>query len=47
MCLSPFRPMLQVLINFTMGLVGALVAFLWQIWALIKSYQVFHALSVA
>jgi hypothetical protein len=30
----------QVLINFTMGLVGALVAFLWQIWSVIRSYQV-------
>ncbi len=31
---------MQVLINFTMGLVGALVAFLWQVWGLISSYQV-------
>jgi hypothetical protein len=35
----------QVLINFTMGLVGALVAFLWQIWGLISSYQVDHGMS--
>eukprot|EP00285_Hemiselmis_virescens_P012640 CAMPEP_0173393538 /NCGR_PEP_ID=MMETSP1356-20130122/22171_1 /TAXON_ID=77927 ORGANISM="Hemiselmis virescens, Strain PCC157" /NCGR_SAMPLE_ID=MMETSP1356 /ASSEMBLY_ACC=CAM_ASM_000847 /LENGTH=267 /DNA_ID=CAMNT_0014351577 /DNA_START=21 /DNA_END=820 /DNA_ORIENTATION=- len=29
----------QVLINFTMGLVGALVAFVWYLWGLVKSYQ--------
>jgi hypothetical protein len=34
-----FRFAFQVLINFTIGLVGALVAFIWYLWGLVKSYQ--------
>ena len=30
----------QVLINFTMGLIGAFVAFVWYIYGVISSYQV-------
>ena len=31
---------IQALINFTMGMVGALFGFAWQLWALLTSYQV-------
>ena len=29
-----------MLINFTMGLIGALVAFIWYLWDVIRAYQV-------
>jgi len=28
-----------VLINFTLGLIGALVAFIWYLWDVIRAYQ--------
>ena len=34
-----FRLALNVLMNFTMGLIGATVAFIWYLWDVIKSYQ--------
>ena len=34
-----FRLALNVLMNFTMGLIGATIAFIWYLWDVIKSYQ--------
>ena len=34
-----FRLALNVLMNFTLGLLGATVAFIWYLWDVIKSYQ--------
>jgi len=34
-----FRFAAQLLMNFTMGLIGALVAFVWYLWGLVRSYQ--------
>eukprot|EP00960_Hanusia_phi_P053805 762462-Hanusia_phi.AAC.8 len=33
------RFVIQVLFNFTLGLVGALVAFIWYLWDVVRSYQ--------
>ena len=33
------RWLVQLLFNFTLGLVGALVVFLWKLWGLVNSYQ--------
>lgn len=33
------RWLMQLLFNFTLGLCGALIAFMWSLWALIQSYQ--------